>query len=477
MALGQAATPPALEDCRREIEHLGVEIGILEREEAVTPTHAERLGELLAKRAAAEERRTALEKRWQAEKTRVAEIQKLRARLEAHAAAGTNGKAEERLTPADEAQCRAELTRLQKELVEIQGETPLVQPVVDGQAVAEVVSGWTGIPAGKMVTNEIRMLLHLQERMEERIVGQSHAIEAIVKRIRTARAGLTDPRKPIGVFLLVGPSGVGKTETALTLAEILYGGERNLITINMSEYQEAHTVANLKGSPKGYVGYGEGGVLTEAVRRRPYSVVLLDEIEKAHADVQDLFFQVFDKGMLVDTKEQEIDFKNTIILLTSNVGTDTIMKLCADPETRPDPETLAQALQPDLLGRNRKPGEAPDKVRSFKPAFLGRLVVVPFYPLGDEVLRNITKLQLGRIAARVRESHRAAFSYDEPLVNAVVSRCTEVESGARNIDNILTGSLLPEMSREFLSRMAEGRPIQKVHVSVDDVGKFVYRID
>ena len=477
VAMGHTATPPALEDCLRDIEHLTIEIDILTREEAITPLHGERLAELRAKRAAAETRRESLEKRWHEEKSRAGEIQKLRAQLEAHVAAETTGKAEDRLTPEKESQARADLARFQMELVEIQGESPLVQPVVGAQAVAEVVAGWTGIPTGKMVTNEIRTLLQLQEKMEERIVGQSHAVEAIVKRIRTGRAGLTDPRKPIGVFLLVGPSGVGKTETALTLAEILYGGERNLITINMSEYQEAHTVANLKGSPKGYVGYGEGGVLTEAVRRRPYSVVLLDEIEKAHADVQDLFFQVFDKGMLVDTKEQEIDFKNTIILLTSNVGSDTIMKLCADPETRPDPEALALALQPDLLGRNRKPGDPSEKVRSFKPAFLGRLVVVPYYPLGDGVLRNITKLQLGRIAARAFDSHRTAFTYDDALVNAVVSRCTEVESGARNIDNILTGSLLPEMSREFLSRMAEGKPISKVHVTVDAQSEFVYRIE
>jgi type VI secretion system protein VasG len=473
VALGQSATPPALEDCIRQIEHLDIEIGILQREKVVAGEHAERVQELLEQRQAAEERRKKLEQRWEDEKTRVTEIQKLRTRLEAHAAAESNGKAEERLTPADEARYREELVRLQKELVAIQGETPLVQPVVDGQAVAEVVSGWTGIPAGKMVLDEIRTLLNLKEKLGERVVGQSHALEAIVKRIRTARAGLTDPRRPIGVFMLVGPSGVGKTETALALADVLYGGERNIVTINMSEYQEAHTVSGLKGSPPGYVGYGEGGVLTEAVRRKPYCVVLLDEIEKAHTDVQELFYQVFDKGTLEDAEGREIDFKNTIILLTSNVGTDTIMKVCSDPETRPDPEGLAAALRPDLLGLNRKPGQ---EEKGFKPAFLGRLVVVPYYPLGDDVLRNITKLNLGRIAARVRESHGAAFTYDDALVNAVVERCQEVETGARNIDHILTGTLLPEISREFLSRMAEGKPITGVHVSVDADSKFAFQI-
>ncbi len=474
VALGQSATPPPLEDCQREIEHLNIEIGILERESAVSAEHEERMRELLAKRQAAEERRATLEQRWADEKSRVTEIQKLRARLETHAAAGANGKKEERLSAEEEARCRQDLSRLQNELMALQGEDPLVQPVVGGQAVAEVVSGWTGIPVGKMVTDEIRTLLNLKEMLEERVIGQSHALEAVTKRIRTARAGLTDARRPIGVFFLVGPSGVGKTETALALADLLYGGERNMVTINMSEYQEAHTVSGLKGSPPGYVGYGEGGVLTEAVRRKPYSIVLLDEIEKAHTDVQELFYQVFDKGTLEDAEGREIDFKNTIILATSNVGTDTIMKLCADPETRPDPEALVEALRPDLLGRNKKPG---DDDKGFKPAFLGRLVVVPYFPLGDEVLRNITKLKLDAIGARMRESHRAAFHYDDALVEAVVGRCKEVETGARNIDHILTGTLLPEVSREFLTRMAEGKPVERVQVSVDGESKFVYRIE
>jgi type VI secretion system protein VasG len=334
---------------------------------------------------------------------------------------------------------------------------------VDSQTVADVISGWTGIPVGKMLSDEINTVLSLQKRVAERVIGQDDALFAISQRIQTARANLVDPRRPVGVFLLVGPSGVGKTETALALADSLYGGERNLITINMSEYQEAHTVSGLKGSPPGYVGYGEGGVLTEAVRRKPYSVVLLDEIEKAHTDVMELFFQVFDKGMLEDGEGREIDFKNTVILLTSNAGTDTIMKLCADPETRPDSIGLAEALRPDLL-------------KFFKPAFLGRLIVIPYFPISDEVMRQIIKLQLGRIERRLAENHRAQFTYDDALVTEIASRCKEVESGARNVDHILTRTLLPEISQEVLGRMARGEAIGGVHVSVDTSGAFKYEV-
>jgi type VI secretion system protein VasG len=348
-------------------------------------------------------------------------------------------------------------------LDKVQGDTPLMQVCVDHQAIADVVSGWTGIPVGKMVKDEIDTVLSLKQLLEQRIIGQSHALEAIGQRIRTARAGLEDPRRPIGVFLLVGPSGVGKTETALSLADVLYGGERNLVSINMSEYQEAHTVSGLKGSPPGYVGYGEGGVLTEAVRRKPYCVLLLDEMEKAHQDVMELFYQVFDKGDLEDAEGREIDFKNCVILMTSNVGTDTIMKLCADPDTRPDPDALVEALRPELL-------------QVFKPAFLGRTIVVPYYPITDDVMQQIVELQLGRVRARLRENHRAQFTYADTLVTEIVRRCTEVESGARNVDHILTRTLLPEISREFLARMAEGEAISSVHVSVDAAGNFCYEI-
>jgi type VI secretion system protein VasG len=338
-----------------------------------------------------------------------------------------------------------------------------MQPVVNGQTVAEIISGWTGIPIGKMVADEINAVLNLSSTLRERVLGQDHALEAISQRIRTSRAGLTDPKRPIGVFLLVGTSGVGKTETALALAESLYGGERNLISINMSEYQEAHTVSSLKGSPPGYVGYGEGGVLTEAVRRKPYSVVLLDEVEKAHPDVMELFFQVFDKGVLEDGEGREIDFKNCIILLTSNVGTDTIMKLCADPDTKPEPEGILEAIKPELH-------------KAFKPALLGRMVTVPYYPISDDILRLIIRLQLGKIKQRISDNHGAAFSYDDKVIDTVASRCTDVDSGARNVYNILTGTMLPDMSGEVLSRMASGEGISKVHVSVGDGEKFVYNI-
>jgi type VI secretion system protein VasG len=465
VALGQSAVPAAVEDCRREIEHLDVEIGILEREGAVGGAHGPRLQELTERRQAAQVRREELEKRWAEEKRLVGEIQQMRAKLEGHAAAGRAGeKAEAKLSPADEERCRADLARLTHELRKLQGETPLVQPVVDRQSVAAVVSGWTGIPVGQMVLDEIKTVLALHDKLEDRVVGQSHALEAIAQRIRTARANLVDPRRPIGVFLLVGPSGVGKTETALALADILYGGDRNMVIINMSEYKEEHKISRLTGSAPGYVGYGEGGVLTEAVRRKPYSIVLLDEVEKANPAVQEIFYQVFDKGTLQDDKGTEVDFKNTIILLTSNVGTDTIMKVCADPDTRPDAEGLAAVLRRDLL-------------QAFKPALLGRLTVVPYFPLSDEVLRQIIRLQLGRIGERARANHQAAFTYDDALVETVAGRCKEVESGARNVDHILTGTLLPELSRQFLTRMAEGNPVARVHVGVGGDGQFVYRLE
>jgi type VI secretion system protein VasG len=462
VALGQSSTPPALEDCRREIEHLNVEIGILAREEAVGVEHADQLKELLSKKRTTEEKLAALEKRWTEEKRLVAEIQKVRGKLEAHGEA-KDGDAKSKLSPQDEAAAKTELARLTAELTKLQGESPLVQPVVSSQAVAEVVSGWTGIPVGKMVLDEIKTVLSLRERLEERIIGQSHALEAIAQRIRTARANLVDPRRPIGVFLMVGPSGVGKTETAMALSDILYGGDRNMVIINMSEYKEEHKVSRLTGSAPGYVGYGEGGVLTEAVRRKPYSIVLLDEVEKAHPGIQEIFYQVFDKGTLQDDKGTDIDFKNTIIILTSNVGTDTITKLCADPDTRPDAVGLAEALRPDLL-------------KVFKPALLGRLTIVPYFLLSDEVIRKIINLQLRRIIDRMRTNHRAKLTFDDKLIETIASRCKEVETGARNVDQILTGTLLPELSREVLSRMAEGNVITTAHVTIDPEGNFVYQI-
>jgi type VI secretion system protein VasG len=466
VALGQLATPPAVEDGQRQIVRLETEIGILERESLTGGNFGERLEELAREKAGAESRLAELQAQWEEESRLISELRALRDRLEAFAAGGDDGEGKEtaeRPSPAEVERLQADLARLNQELAKIQGEIPLMQVCVDAQTIAEVVSGWTGIPVGKMVKDEIHTVLALQDVLERRIIGQSHALEAIAQRIRTARARLEDPRRPVGVFLLVGPSGVGKTETALSLADTLYGGERNMVTINMSEYQEAHTVSGLKGSPPGYVGYGEGGILTEAVRRKPYCVVLLDEMEKAHTDVMELFYQAFDKGVLEDAEGREIDFKNTVILMTSNVGSDLIMKLCADPETRPEPEALIEALRPDLL-------------KTFKPAFLGRLIVVPYYPIADEAMRQIIQLQLGRIGTRLQENNRAAFSYDEALVAEIARRCTEVESGARNVDHILTRSLLPEISREFLARMAEGQPITKVHVSMNGEGGFRYEI-
>jgi type VI secretion system protein VasG len=367
------------------------------------------------------------------------------------------------LSEDDKKRLRGELEQLSAQLKSIQGENPLLQVCVDGQAIAEVVANWTGIPVGRMVTDEIKTVMNLKDTMAERIIGQDHALQAIAQRIRTSRANLTDPRRPIGVFLLVGTSGTGKTETAVTLAELLYGGTDNMTVINMSEFKEEHKVSLLMGSPPGYVGYGEGGVLTEAVRRRPYSVVLLDEMEKAHPGVQDIFYQVFDKGQLRDGEGRDIDFKNTIILMTSNAGTDLIMKLCADADTRPEPEAFAEALHSELT-------------KSFKPAFLGRVAVVPYYPLTDNVMRSIIKLQLGRIRRRVEEHYKATFEYSDDVVSAIAARCTEVDTGARNVDHILTRSMLPELSAEFLAHMAEGKAIKSVRVSAGKDGGFEYAI-
>jgi type VI secretion system protein VasG len=463
LALSQSATPPQIEDCQRRITQTGVQIDALKREEIAGAPHADRIKELTEKKVAAEAEFVQLKERWEKEGSLVSRLRSIREQLETQKVKNEAGE-EKKLGPEELEARKADLNTLTAELTGMQGESPLMQVCVDSQTVADVISGWTGIPVGKMMSDEINTVLKLEKHIAERVIGQDHALTAISQRIRTARANLVDPRRPIGVFMLVGPSGVGKTETALALADSLYGGERNLVTINMSEYQEAHTVSSLKGSPPGYVGYGEGGILTEAVRRKPYCVVLLDEVEKAHPDVMELFFQVFDKGMLEDGEGREIDFKNTVILLTSNAGTDTVMKLCADPETRPDLVALAEALRPDLL-------------KFFKPAFLGRLIVVPYYPISDTAMREIIKLQLNRIAGRVSTNHRAKFSYDEALITAIANRCKEVESGARNVDHILTRTLLPEISQEVLSHMALGEPITRVHVAVDDAGNFKYEIN
>lgn len=487
VAIGQGATPAPVEDAKRRIQNLTAEISVLDREQVTGAGHDERLEELKTKRSETEGELAKLNEQWTKEKDLVEKIRTIRTKLESGVESEevksetqesaensenqnqSENQSQEETTKEnaldskeDSENLKSELKKLTDELHSVQGENPLMQPVVNGQSVAEIISGWTGIPIGKMVADEIHAVLNLSEKLAQRVLGQSHALESIAQRIRTSRAGLTDPKRPIGVFMLVGTSGVGKTETALALADTLYGGERNLISINMSEYQEAHTVSSLKGSPPGYVGYGEGGVLTEAVRRKPYSVVLLDEVEKAHPDVMELFFQVFDKGVLEDGEGREIDFKNCIILLTSNVGTDTIMKLCADPDTKPEPDGLVEAVRPEL-------------VKAFKPALLGRMFVVPYYPISDDILRSIIKLQLGKIKTRIFENHKAQFSYDDAVIETVAKRCTDVDSGARNVYNILTSSLLPEMSGEVLSKMANGESLNKVHVGVTDE-KFVYEI-
>ncbi len=468
LSLGQNATPPMIEDAMRQVDDLDVQQRVLERETAVGVDHSERLTNIAKQKTEVAARLKTLEERRGKELSLVSRIRDIRTQLEAavaapaitpaamSAAAGTAAK------PAtDAAALRAELEKLNAELDALQGDSPLMRVCVDTQIVGEVISAWTGIPVGKMQQDEINTILHLKDLMAARVIGQNHALEAIAQRISTNRAGMDDPVKPVGVFMLVGPSGVGKTETALALADFLYGGERNLITINMSEFQEAHTVSSLKGAPPGYVGYGEGGVLTEAVRRRPYSVVLLDECEKAHPDVLELFYQVFDKGMMEDGEGREIDFKNTIIILTSNACTDLLMKLTADPETTPSADGLAKALKPEL-----------NKI--FKPAFMGRLVTVPYFPLRDEAMKQIVTLKLAKIQRRIRENHKIELSYDPSVIAEVAKRCTEVESGARNVDNILTNTMLPDVSRYLLSRMAERQKPAAIHVSVGENGAFTY---
>src|ERR1039457_5677050 len=437
LSLAQNATPPAIEDTERQLDDLAVQESILCREAALGADHGERLAAISASKSSLESALTSLRERGDQEREMVGRIRELRGQLESTAQSAAAGASAAAQPAVDTVALRQELDKLNAKLAALQGETPIMGVCVDAQVVGEVVSGWTGIPVGKMLKDEIATVLDLERHLGKRVVGQPQALEAISQRIRTARAGLDDPVKPVGVFLLVGPSGVGKTETALALSDLLYGGERNLITINMSEFQEAHTVSTLKGSPPGYVGYGEGGVLTEAVRRRPYSVVLLDEVEKAHPDVLELFFQVFDKGMMEDGEGREINFKNTIIILTSNAGTDTLMKLCADPETMPGSTGLVNALKPEL-----------NKI--FKPAFLGRLVVIPYFPIRDENLKKIVVLKLAKIQRRLKETHRIDLTYDPALIDEVASRCTEVESGARNVDNILTNTLLPDISRQLL---------------------------
>jgi type VI secretion system protein VasG len=475
VAISQFAVPPAVDDCRRRIEALSVEADIIAREKALGVDIGDRKTKVEEQLTSEQERLQDLEARWQQEKALVEKILDLRTQLQPantknEEPAESENTADEPTGPehqenTDVEKVRQELLEqlisLQEQLTTLQGERPLIFPTVDSQAIASVVADWTGIPVGRMVKNEIEALLKLGDTLNKRVIGQRHALEMIAKRVQTSRAGLDNPGKPIGVFLLCGSSGVGKTETGLALAEALYGGEENIITINMSEYQEAHTVSTLKGSPPGYVGYGEGGILTEAVRRRPYSVILLDEVEKAHPDVHEIFFQVFDKGWMEDAEGRFINFKNTIILLTSNAGTDLIMAMCKDPELMPDSEAIAKALRAPLL-------------KIFPAALLGRLVTIPYYPLSDEMLKAIIKLQLDRIKKRILQNHAIPFIYDEAVVELIANRCTELESGARVVDAILTNTVLPAISQAFLNKLLSGEPMTAVSVTVKD-SEFTYQ--
>jgi len=474
VALSQHALPAAIEDLQRRIEVLGIESGIAQREAAIGVGEPQRVEDIAAQVAQAKAELEVLEKRRVEESALVERIVALRKQLspaavpQAQTQAGASEAEDAEATadvevdvdpdaPSAEPQrtpdeIRAELNEAQDKLSQLQGESPLILAAVDAQAVATVVADWTGIPIGRMVRDDAQSVLRLGEILSARVVAQPDALETISRRIRTARARLDNPNKPVGVFLLCGPSGVGKTETALALSEALYGGEQNLVTINMSEFQESHTVSTLKGAPPGYVGYGEGGVLTEAVRRRPYSVVLLDEIEKAHTDVHEIFFQVFDKGWMEDGEGRHIDFRNTVIIMTSNVGTDLVMQLCEDPTLRPDPEPLAAALREPLL-------------KVFAPALLGRLVVVPYYPLHAEALHRIIRLQLDRIATRLQANHGIALDYDDSAVELVARRCTAIESGGRMIDAILTHTILPRLSEEVIGATVSARKLAGVRLS------------
>jgi type VI secretion system protein VasG len=476
--LSQSSTPPALEDEQRELGQLKLALEILKRESLTGADHVERESEIHSRIAEVETRLTGLKERWDQERAIVTEIHDFTNKL--HSSQMVPAK-EEAIDPTKEVAAVAmtlvlpptpeqivEWKRLLNErkesLKKLQGETPLVHPFVDRNAVAETVAAWTGIPVGRMVSDEIKTVLNLHDLMEKQIVGQSHALQRIAQAIRTSRAQLNDPRAPIGVFLLAGTSGVGKTETAITLAQLLYGGEQNMTVINMSEFKEEHKVSLLMGSPPGYVGYGEGGVLTEAVRRKPYSVILLDEMEKAHPGVQDIFYQVFDKGTMKDGEGRDIDFKNTVILMTTNAGTDVIKGLCSDPDTTPDPEPFLEAIFPELL-------------KTFKPAFLGRLTLIPYYPLAENVIRKIVVLKLGKIGKRLKDNYNAKFSFTEDLVQLVADRCKEVDTGARNIDHILTRSLLPDLSSRMLGRLAEGKSIASVSVTITPEKTFGFEIE
>ncbi|WP_412553938.1 type VI secretion system ATPase TssH [Shimia sp. MIT1388] len=489
VAVSQHATPAEVEDIQRRLAALEIEEGIIEREEAIGIVVGDRKAAVEASLEMAESALDAATARWDAEKDMVAEILELRAQLRGAGAAvddtgdigdadpaeldpedpaedGTsaaNDATAAAAPPFDREETLATLRARMTALTHAQGETPLILPAVDKQAVASVVQDWTGIPMGRMMASQTERALCLAQDLAQRVVGQDHAMEMIANRIQTSAAGLKPPEKPVGVFMLCGPSGVGKTETALALAELMYGGEDNIISINMSEFQEAHTVSTLKGAPPGYVGYGKGGILTEAVRRRPYSVVLLDEVEKAHSDVHEIFFQVFDKGMMDDSEGRRIDFKNTLILLTSNVGSDEIMAMTENGAQPADMDELNQSLRAPLL-------------KVFPAALLGRVVTIPYYPLSDSMIEAIAGFKLKSIAKRLGEGYGADLVIGEGAMDVIKARATEIESGGRMIDAILTNTLMPELSRRILNHNLEGKELSKVTVTGGEDG-FSYHFE
>ncbi|SHF77585.1 type VI secretion system protein VasG [Microbulbifer donghaiensis] len=462
VALGQSATPGPIEDAQRTIARAKSTIQKLQRENAATGVHEEQLQHLAAQQQEAEERLGALDNQRRQESELIEQIHKLRNQIdELFQSQLSSGEAPDKAAIAD---LKQQLQSLHAQLDDVQGETPLMQPAVDEQAIAEVIANWTGIPVGKMVSDEIVAVQTLAERLNQRVIGQPHATEAVAQAIRTSRAGLTDPRKPVGVFMFCGTSGVGKTETALALADELFGGEQNITTINMSEFKEEHKVSMLLGSPPGYVGYGEGGVLTEAARRKPYSVILLDEMEKAHPGVQDIFYNLFDKGTIKDGEGRDIDFKNTVIIMTSNAGEDAIRAIFSQVEEKPEPDVLLDNIRPQLL-------------QKFKPAFLGRANVIAYYPLEDEDLVEICKINMRRIEKRVKEHYGASFGYDEDVLINIVARCQEADTGARNIEVILNRTLLPSLAGRCLGRMAKGQEVTNIHVGATEDGGFKYRVN
>jgi len=460
VAISQSATPAMIEDARVAIAAREAEKAALVSDSDLGTASDERIGEIDTEVASLKEKLAALQTEWDTEQKIVTEIRSLRDILAPKEADGAETPSAAAAGAPDRDETRKQIRDMFDALEARDPGKRMIYAHVDEQAVASVVSDWTGIPVGRMVKDEIETILSLGEILNRRVVGQSHGLAMIAKRIETNRAKLDNPNKPIGVFMLCGPSGVGKTETALALAEALYGGEQNMITINMSEFQEAHTVSTLKGAPPGYVGYGEGGRLTEAVRRRPYSVILLDEMEKAHPDVHELFFQVFDKGMMEDGTGRRIDFKNTLIILTTNVGTDLIMGLSRDPMYRENADALAQQLRPELL-------------KVFPAALLGRIVSIPYYPLSDEMLGGIVRLLLGRIARRITENHDAALVYGDEVVEHIVSLCNDPDSGGRMVDNIITNTMLPALSREFLKRSLAKEESKEARVTIEN-GNFAY---